>query len=138
MCTCVKILLSESISTVFFRRNSIARHTMTRELLNKKLGNNIRKFRLSADISQEALAKKAGLYPAYLGRLERGEKCPTIDTLYKICKALGISMSDVLTFDKSMYDLNTEALSRIEHVLDRLEEPQQIKVAEIVEHIAEI
>ena len=111
---------------------------MTRDLLNKKLGSNIRKFRLSADISQEALAKKAGLYPAYLGRLERGEKCPTIDTLYKICKALGVNMSEVLAFDRSAYDLNTEALLRIEHVLDRLEEPQQIKVAEIVEHIAEI
>ena len=69
---------------------------MTRELLNKKLGSNIRKYRLIADISQETLAKRAGLYPAYLGRLERGEKCPTIDTVYKICKALGVTMSDVL------------------------------------------
>ena len=111
---------------------------MTRELLNKKLGGNIRKYRLTADISQEALAKKAGLYPAYLGRLERGEKCPTIDTLYKICKALGVTMAEVLSFDKNVYDLNSEAMSRIEHVLDRLEEPQQIEVAEIVEHIAEI
>ena len=111
---------------------------MTRELLNKKLGGNIRKYRLTADISQEALAKKVGLYPAYLGRLERGEKCPTIDTLYKICKALGVTMAEVLSFDKNVYDLNSEAMSRIEHVLDRLEEPQQIKVAEIVEHIAEI
>ena len=111
---------------------------MTRELLNKKLGNNIRKFRLTADISQETLAKKAGLYPAYLGRLERGEKCPTIDTLYKICRALDIHMSDVLTFDEDIYDRDHEAMARIEHVLDRMEQPQQIKLAEIVEHIAEI
>lgn len=111
---------------------------MTRELLNKKLGSNIRKYRLMAGISQEALAKKAGIYSAYLGRLERGEKCPTIDTLYKICKALGINMSDVLMFDADLYDRNKEAMLRIEHVLDRLEEPQQIKLAEIVEHIAEI
>lgn len=114
------------------------RRAMTRELLNKKLGSNIRKYRLTADISQESLAKKAGLYPAYLGRLERGEKCPTIDTLYKICKALGVTMAEVLSFDKSTYELNSDAMTRIEHVLDRLEEPQQIKVAEIVEHIAEI
>jgi len=111
---------------------------MTRELLNKKLGSNIRKYRLIADISQETLAKRAGLYPAYLGRLERGEKCPTIDTVYKICKALGVTMSDVLLFDAVMYDRSSEAMSRIENVLDRLEEPRQIKLAEIVEHIAEI
>ena len=49
-----------------------------------------------------------------------------------------MTMAEVLSFDKNVYDLNSEAMSRIEHVLDRLEEPQQIKVAEIVEHIAEI
>ena len=55
---------------------------MERTELNKKIGQNIRKYRLKIDISQENLAMSAGLYPAYLGRLERGEKCPTIDTLY--------------------------------------------------------
>ena len=47
---------------------------MERTELNKKIGQNIRKYRLKIDISQENLAMSAGLYPAYLGRLERGEK----------------------------------------------------------------
>ena len=63
---------------------------------NKKIGQNIRKYRLKIDISQENLAMSAGLYPAYLGRLERGEKCPTIDTLYKISCALGITINELI------------------------------------------
>lgn len=68
---------------------------MERTELNKKIGQNIRKYRLKIDISQENLAMSAGLYPAYLGRLERGEKCPTIDTLYKISCALGITINEL-------------------------------------------
>lgn len=111
---------------------------MERILLNKQIGQNIRKYRLKADISQEALALSAGMYPAYLGRLERGEKCPTIDTLYKICEALGISVCEILNFKNESFSPNSEAKFRIEKVLDNLSDEQQIKIAEIVEKIAEI
>lgn len=111
---------------------------MTRELLNKKLGENIRKHRLSANISQVTLAQKAGLYPAYLGRLERGEKCPTVDTLYKICSALDVSMSQVLSFEQSEYSVNSDAAAKIERALEKLDFGRQLKLAEIIEKISDI
>lgn len=111
---------------------------MTREQLTKNIGINIRKYRLQKDVSQESLAFSSDIHPAYIGRLERGEKCPTIDTLYKICEALGISVCEILNFKNESFSPNSEAKFRIEKVLDNLSNEQQIKVAEIVEKIAEI
>lgn len=42
---------------------------------------------------------RADLNPAYLGQIERGLKCPTIDTLYKIVRALEISLPEFFAFD---------------------------------------
>lgn len=111
---------------------------MNRNQLTKMIGANIRKYRLKIDVSQESLSLSAGINPAYIGRLERGEKCPTIDTLYKICEALEISVCEILNFKDDNFSSNTEAKFRIEKVLDNLSDEQQIKIAEIVEKIAEI
>lgn len=37
--------------------------------------------------------------PAYLGQIERGLKCPTIETLYKIVSALEVSLPEFFAFD---------------------------------------
>lgn len=110
---------------------------MEREQLNRHIGTNIRKYRLKADISQENLALAAGLYPAYLGRLERGEKCPTVDTLYKICNALGVPVCELLEFDEDK-PIDNDAAYRIEKALKKLPEQKQKKLAKIVENITDI
>mgnify|MGYP002563308728 CR=1 FL=1 len=56
----------------------------------------IRYYRKKHAMSQEALALKANLNPAYFGQVERDLKCPTVDTLYKIASALDISPADLL------------------------------------------
>lgn len=111
---------------------------MEREKLNKNIGFSIRKYRLSKDLSQESLALSAGIHPAYLGRLERGEKCPTIDTLYKICDALNISICQLLNFENDIEFNDTEVKLRIETAVDKLPYNKQIRVAEIIENIADI
>ena len=111
---------------------------MKREELTKNIGTNIRKCRLKKDISQESLAFSAGIHPAYIGRLERGEKCPTIDTLYKICSALEISVCEILNFEADTKSSDTQAKIRIENALKKLPDTQQIKIAEIIENIADL
>lgn len=110
---------------------------MNREELTRFIGFNIRKFRLQQELSQEALALSAGVHPAYLGRLERGEKCPTIDTLYKICDALNVSVCELLTFKEIATDMDNPAKQRIEIALTKLPVSKHIKVAEIVENIVD-
>lgn len=59
----------------------------------KILGQRIRSFRISQDLSQEKLAELSGCHPTYIGQLERGEKNATIESISRISCALNISLS---------------------------------------------
>jgi transcriptional regulator with XRE-family HTH domain len=63
---------------------------------HKRIGENIRKFRKEAGITQERLAEKAGLHPVYISQVERADRAVTIDALLRITKALGIRLRDVI------------------------------------------
>jgi transcriptional regulator with XRE-family HTH domain len=61
----------------------------------KKLGDNIRARRNALEISQEELSFRADLHRTYIGAVERGEKNISFKNLYKIAKALDISISEL-------------------------------------------
>ena len=61
--------------------------------LIQKFGTFIRHLRKEKKLTQEELAKLCHLHPTYIGQIERGEKNPTIESTYQICKALEISIS---------------------------------------------
>ena len=68
---------------------------MDDHIFAKKLGNTIRKLRLSQKISQEQFATLCGLHRTYIGAIERGEKNITVITARKISVALQISLSQL-------------------------------------------
>lgn len=108
---------------------------MEREKLTRQLGVNIRRARLLKDMSQEALSLSAGLSPTYLGCLERGEKCPTVDTLYRICEVLDVPIFELLDFSENEKFINAQIKIRIEQAIKDLSVSQQLKIAEVVEKI---
>lgn len=56
-----------------------------------RIGQLLRGFRASVGISQDGLARKAGLDPSYISRLERGGRTqPSMETLLKIAEVLGL------------------------------------------------
>ena len=59
----------------------------------RSFGKKLRGFRESAGLSQEQLAELSGLHRNYIGGMERGERNPTIISLERVSKALGISLS---------------------------------------------
>jgi len=61
-----------------------------------KISDNIRKLRQKKGMSQDRLSKKADLALNTIVKVETGENPnPTVETLKKIAKALGIPVSDL-------------------------------------------
>ena len=70
-------------------------------MLKKVIGNKIKSLRIEKNISQEELASACGLDRTYITYVENGKKNVTIETLFKITQALGITLSDFFSFDES-------------------------------------
>jgi transcriptional regulator with XRE-family HTH domain len=60
------------------------------------LGEELHRARTAAGLTQEQLAFRAGLSRPYVSQLERDLKSPTLDTLFLLCDALGVSAADVV------------------------------------------
>ncbi|PIP32339.1 transcriptional regulator [Candidatus Gottesmanbacteria bacterium CG11_big_fil_rev_8_21_14_0_20_37_11] len=71
---------------------------MTHQHILRNFGERLQKVRKSQGISQEQLAALLSMHRTYVGMVERGERNPTIRTLYKIAKALKVKSSDLLPF----------------------------------------
>ena len=71
---------------------------MNKTDVNIQFGKKLAQLRKQTGLSQEAFAFQCGFDRTYIGILERGEKSPTLNTLNKIAKVLGISLSNLLDF----------------------------------------
>ena len=60
------------------------------------LGETLRSKRADAELSQERLAEKAGLSTVFISRIERGIESPSVDSLVKLAKALGVRVQDLV------------------------------------------
>lgn len=65
-------------------------------ILRKAMGIRLRELRKERSLSQEALGKKASLSGKFLGEVERGEKSISTDSLYRVGKALGLGLVDLV------------------------------------------
>jgi transcriptional regulator with XRE-family HTH domain len=60
------------------------------------LGEELLRARTAAGLTQEQLSFRAGLSRPYISQLERNLKSPTLETLFLLCDALGVSARDVV------------------------------------------
>jgi transcriptional regulator with XRE-family HTH domain len=60
------------------------------------LGDEIRKARIAAAISQEELAFRAKISRNYVSMLELNANSPTVDVLLRIASALGVRASAII------------------------------------------
>ena len=70
------------------------------------VGNVIASFRKKKGISQEVLSGLADIGRTHLSAIERGERKPTLETLYRISCALEIKMSDIVKEIENNIDWN--------------------------------
>ena len=67
--------------------------------VRKRVGLNLKKFRLKQGLSQEALAFECGLHRTYISGVERGVRNPTVLVLEQIAMALKVPSSRLLEED---------------------------------------
>ena len=60
------------------------------------LGLNVRRRREERELTQEALAERANLDPTYISGIERGVRNPSVLSVVRIAKALGITTSRLM------------------------------------------
>jgi transcriptional regulator with XRE-family HTH domain len=60
------------------------------------MGARLKKLRQGRGLSQEALAKKARITREYVNKLEAGRYDPTVGTLTRLAKALGVPVGELL------------------------------------------
>ena len=69
---------------------------MQEEFLSAKVvGQAIAFFRKKKGFSQEVLSGLADIGRTHLSAIERGERKPTLETLYRLCLAMDVKMSAV-------------------------------------------
>jgi len=65
---------------------------------SKQIAAKLKQLRLQKGLTQVQLAQKAGINDNYYAKVERSDLKPSVETLEKIIKALGVKSSDVFPF----------------------------------------
>jgi transcriptional regulator with XRE-family HTH domain len=61
-----------------------------------KLGNNLRKVRIEKHITQGDIARLLNVSRGYISKVENGKTNPTLSTITKLAKAVGVSTDELL------------------------------------------
>lgn len=99
------------------------------------VGNRIRMHRQKKNLSQEKLAEYSNLHHTYIGQLERGEKTPSIDTLYKIAKGLDIPLTALLADIETVAEAPTDYALKSYQLIEQQTPSNQEHLYYILERI---
>lgn len=80
--------------------------------MKEEIGNRIRNIREEMGLTKEAFAKSLGISGQYLGIVERGGSCLSVEKLKTLCDLTGLT-SDYILFGKeeNIVDTTKEALA---------------------------
>ena len=72
-----------------------------------KIGDNIKRIRTTKGLSQKEVTVNAGLDTAQYSRIENGKTDPSVTTLERIAKAMGVSLADLFTATDEFKEINS-------------------------------
>lgn len=70
--------------------------TSRNPVLALAFGETVRALREAGGLAQEALALDAGMDRSYLGKVERGEKQPSLDIVFRLAKVLSVTPAELV------------------------------------------
>jgi transcriptional regulator with XRE-family HTH domain len=63
---------------------------------SQKLGNNLKRIRTQKEISQGEIGRLLGVDKGFISNIENGKTNPTLTTIAKLAKAIGVSTNELL------------------------------------------
>jgi transcriptional regulator with XRE-family HTH domain len=66
------------------------------EAVALRFGQNLRRCRQRAGLSQEELGERAGLHRTEVGKLEKGERLPRVDTMLRLAGAMALRPEELV------------------------------------------
>ena len=108
------------------------------ESVSNQLGDRIRQYRKKMRLTQETLALNSGINASFLGDVERGLKKPSIESLEKLLRALGVTFQEFFDFEtdiKSFKDCT--ALEKLSLELQGCSENEVEMIYKIIQQILE-
>ncbi len=78
--------------------------------IKNNIGKNIRSYRLTRGVSQKTLATKIGVGGSAVSNWENGVNSIDIDTLYRVCRVLGVELNDMLGIEGEHYSAEEKEL----------------------------
>lgn len=102
----------------------------------KRLGLNIRKFRLLMGMKQEELAEAVDCTGSHIGQVERGQGVPSLEMVVKIANSLHVSVDQLLLDSSECPELSL--LRDAEQRVQKLPLPTRILACEMIGNLLDI
>ena len=99
------------------------------------IGKRIKQIREAKDLTAKEVVTAADLQPAMYSRIENGKTEPSLSSLEKIAKALGVKLSDLFDDEDKLADVNSYDASLMEKVklVEELNEEEKKIVFSLVD-----
>ncbi len=88
-----RLLTTPEATDAFFSTHSEARDLWFRAILARTVGIAIIKYRSDHALTQAALGKLVGMTQPQVARIEDGEHNPSLETMTRLCDALGLELT---------------------------------------------
>ncbi len=99
------------------------------------IGTNIKRIREAKNLTQKEVISAIGMGAAMYSRIESGKTEPSLTSLEKIARALGIRLAELFEADDALDEVHSYDASLMEKIqlIDSLEEPEKKMVFSFVD-----
>jgi transcriptional regulator with XRE-family HTH domain len=107
---------------------------MDLKAFNMEIGERIKKIREARGLSQKEIANMIKMDQSQYSKLEKDKTDPSVSTLAKVAKALGIQLSELFANDL-LKDVNSYDKSLMEKItlIDQLDEEEKTSLFKIID-----
>jgi len=80
--------------------------------VEKSFGQVLRQLREEHGLSQEELGLESGYHRTYISLLERGQKNPSLQTIFQLAKALNVEPSEIVERVQTIIDTRSKRIPK--------------------------